>query len=235
MMGPEEDPQRVERLREVEAARGVARLAEHAHIGVGGGFEKAQSGGQHEHGDDEKREALGLRRWHEQERARRRDRQSRNQPELIAARAHHAAGGKAHQQIGAEIGDLKPGGLRLADMQGLLEMLVEHVQKAIGQPPDEEAAYGEGVRPPQGPRCTCAGNAGIRFNRHISPRLFLSAAQACVMRACAPSRISARHCAAARAMSAGNGATAASAVSGRISGLNKWSAPSGMLSDMPET
>ena len=89
--GTEEDPKRVERLREVEPARGMIGRPEHADIGVRRRLEKAQTGREYEHRRDEERETFHLRRRHEQERADRRHDQAGDQTEFIAACVHHAA------------------------------------------------------------------------------------------------------------------------------------------------
>ena len=145
------------------------RRAQHIDIGVGGGFQTAEPRGQHEHGSDKEGEAGGAGRRDEQQGPSGGQDEPEHDAELVAPLLQQPAGWHAAQEIGPEIGHLQPGRLGLSNMQGFLKMLVQHIQEAIGQPPDHKTADRKGERPLQilsADRRICAAGRSIRLNDH---------------------------------------------------------------------
>ena len=156
----EELPQAVERLRQIQASLGSGGFTQHGGIGVGGGFQAAQAAGDHKQREEEKLEALRCSGGHKQQGAGGIEAQAQQDAGLVAVPVHQQAGGQGDQEISAEVGALQQARLRLADVQGFLEVLVEYIEQAIGQAPEKEQAGDQDQcpaigrnRPGKGRRC----------------------------------------------------------------------------------
>ena len=83
-------------------------------------------------------------------------------PTIPEATSLPQPGRKVHQQKGSEIGHLQPGRLRLADVQRILEVLVQRIEQALGQAPDEDAVDRVAERAAKIARPRRVGAQGLR-------------------------------------------------------------------------
>ena len=147
-------------MRQVQASFCSGGLTQHSGIGVGGGFQAAQAAGNHKQREQEKLKTLRRSGGHKQQGASGVEAQAQQDAGLVAVPVHQQTGGQGYQKIRAKVGALQQARLRLADVQGFLEVLVEYIEQAIGQAPEKEQAGDQDQcpaigrnRPGKGRRC----------------------------------------------------------------------------------
>ena len=131
-----EDPaQTVEGLREIDALFAVFGLAEHGDIGVGRGFKEGESASDDEEAAEEEGEGHDLRAGNEEQRADTVENKAEQHAGTVAEAANEGAGGQRHEEITAVDHDLDVGRFGFAEVQRVLEVLVQHIKNAMGEPP----------------------------------------------------------------------------------------------------
>ena len=128
----------IERLREVEAARGCGRVAKLGDIRVGRRLEKHQSAPYDEERAQVGVERAGLGAGDEEQRADAKEHQAEDDAGAVAVAVDEPAGGNGHDEIAEVSGDLDERRLRHGNVERVLEVLVEHVENGAGEAPEEE-------------------------------------------------------------------------------------------------
>src|ERR1700683_216105 len=130
--------ERIEGLREVEAALRGARVAHLRDEGVGGGFKEREAAGDDEQRNEEIRVAVGERGRPEEEGAGSEEAEADEDSGLVAEAAHDERGRQREQKIAHVKGELDETGLEAADGEGLHELADEDVVEVVGNGPKEE-------------------------------------------------------------------------------------------------
>ena len=130
--------QTVEGLREIDALFAVFGLAEHGDIGVGGGFEEGESAPDDEEATEEEGEGHDLRAGNEEQRADAVENKAEQHAGTVAVAANEGAGGQRHEEISAVDHDLDVGRFGFGEVQRVLEVLVQHIENAVGETPQKE-------------------------------------------------------------------------------------------------
>jgi len=108
----------------------------------------------------------------EQDGAQRVEAQAHQDGELVAAPLEHLGGDGREEEVAAsEVHDLEPCRLELGDVQHGLEVLVQHVEEAIGESPEEEQRDDQGERENQGPARQVADGDLARLDWHATRHL----------------------------------------------------------------
>lgn len=75
------------------------------------------------------------------------EREAHEDSDLVALALHDfSSNGREEQVTTTEVDDLQTGRLELGDVEDGLEMLVEHIEKTVGETPEEEERDDEGER-----------------------------------------------------------------------------------------
>ena len=130
--------QTVEGLREIDALFAVFGLAEYGDIGVGGGFEEGESAPDDEEAAEEEGEGHDLRAGNEEQRADAVEDKAEQHAGTVAVAANEGAGGQRHEEISAVDHDLDVGRFGFGEVQRVLEVLVQHIENAVGETPQKE-------------------------------------------------------------------------------------------------
>ena len=133
-------------LREVDAGGPELGRAERRGVGVGDGLEAGQPGGQDEQPDQEGTEGTDSSRRDEPEGADGDQAEADHDGALVPEPARQHAGWNGHQEVTHVVRELHQGGLGLGDVQRILEVLVQHVDHAVAQPPEQEEGADERER-----------------------------------------------------------------------------------------
>src|SRR5262249_13384560 len=136
-------PESVERLRQVETSLGRLRIAQQRDVRIRGRLEKPETARDDEHRSQEEWKARHQRRWNNEQRPRGEEPEPAQNRELVATPADDSGGRHGHQEIGAEVRRLQPRRPRSRDVERLLKVLVEHVEKAVRQTPEKKEAGDE--------------------------------------------------------------------------------------------
>ena len=129
----------VERLRHRQAPRRAVLRAEHGDVRIGGRFNARQAGGENEQRQRERPECLEHQAGrNEQKRPGGQHHQPHQDAPLVADATNQQRRRQGHEQIRDEDGRLDEARLRLADVEDVLEMLVQHIQHGMAKPPDEK-------------------------------------------------------------------------------------------------
>ena len=130
--------QTVEGLREIDALFAVFGLAEYGNIGVGGGFKEGESAPDDEEAAEEEGEGHDLRAGNEEQRADAVEDKAEQYAGTVAVAANEGAGGQRHEEISAVDHGLDVGRLGFGEVQRVLEVLVQHIENAVGETPQKE-------------------------------------------------------------------------------------------------
>ena len=134
-----EDPaQTVEGLREIDALFAVFGVAEHGDIGVGRGLEEGESATDDEEAAEEEGEGHNLRAGNEEQRPNAVEDKAEQHAGTVAVAANEGAGRQRHEEISAVDHGLDVGRLGFAEVQRVLEVLVQHIENAVGESPQKE-------------------------------------------------------------------------------------------------
>lgn len=130
--------QTVEGLREIDALFAVFGLAEHGDIGVGGGFKEGESAPDDEEAAEEEGEGHDLRAGNEEQRPDAVENKTEQHAGTVAVAANEGAGGQRHEEISAIDHGLDVGRFGFGEVQRVLEVLVQHIENAVGETPQKE-------------------------------------------------------------------------------------------------
>jgi len=144
----------IPRLTELKSGRCAGRVTDDNSVGIGRSFKSCKSTSNHESAGTKStegsnavfvgREVSG---GPEEDGSQRVKRKAHKYCDLVAFALHDfSSNGREQEVTTAEVNNLKTGRLELGDVEDGLEMLVEHIKKAITEPPEEEQADDEGER-----------------------------------------------------------------------------------------
>ena len=129
----------VECLRHRQASSRALLRAEHGDIGIRGGLNAREATGENEERQAERPKRLEHQsRRNEQKGAKGQHRQPHQDAPLIADPTNQQCRRHSHEKIRAKDRSLDEARLRLADVEDVLEMLVQDIQHGMAKPPDEK-------------------------------------------------------------------------------------------------
>jgi len=137
----------VERLGELESEVGNVHWGHKRDVRVGGNLESGETTSNDSGADDETtKDTLGVcgadrelgDRPEENGTERVEEESGKNGNLVSASLQNFTSNGRVRKVTDTKVSDLKTGGLRLGDVEGVLEVLVEHIEETIGETPQEE-------------------------------------------------------------------------------------------------
>ena len=156
MMRAENPADAVAGLGQIDARGRVLFRPQHGRVGIGHRFQEGQPGGDganpgqvaDERGRRRKAAGAGQRvdvgGRQEPESPHRHHQQTGDDAPFVAEPAGQQAGGQRHQKVSQVMRELHPGGLRFAQAQFRLKMLVHHVNHAVANSPEEKQRADQG-------------------------------------------------------------------------------------------
>lgn len=157
--GSDETGDTVPRLTELESGRGRGWVTDDDGVRVGGSLEGGETTGDDQSTGEEPTvrgepvvEAGEVSSRPEEDRAEGVEAQSHDDGELVSLSLEDLCGDWREEEVStAKVHDLETGGLQPADLQDILEVLVEHIEQTVGETPEEEEGDDQGQRPDELP------------------------------------------------------------------------------------
>lgn len=150
--GANEGGDTVPRLAELQTGRGGRGRTDDDGVGVGGSLESGKTAGDDESADAEATERSRCLCWGgelgsrpEEDGAERVEEETHKDGDLVTLALHDlSSNGRVEEVTATEVHDLQTGGLELRDTKDSLEMLVQDIEKAVRETPEEEERGDEG-------------------------------------------------------------------------------------------
>ena len=138
--------ERVEGLREIQAAGGGLGRSKDDHIGIGGNLQQRHASRDNSQRHQKQRKGWNHGRWKKTERADRHDQQACHHGPLVADPINHFAGGKREDEIAGEEEGLHQHDFGIVQREEMLQVRDQNVVEAGDESPQEEERNHHGKR-----------------------------------------------------------------------------------------